>query len=73
MPRQRGYYWIKFPYKRWGWNKPTHWEIGSWDPDANMWALIGSNDLWYESQLQEIGPQIAPPDVIELTKKMKKK
>ncbi len=73
MSRERGYYWIKFPYRRWGMNKDPHWEVGSYDPDCDLWLLIGGNDGWLEGQLQEIGPRIPFPEIIELTKEMKKK
>ena len=59
--RERGYYWVKFPYHVHSMNIPEHWEIGSWDPDVSMWMLIGGNDPWYDFQLQEIGKKIEEP------------
>ena len=62
IDRPCGYYWIKFPYARWGKpGVPEHWEVGSWDPDVQMWALMGQSDAWYEWQLQEIGARIEEP------------
>ena len=65
--RPRGYYWVKFNYKKWGGgDRPPHWEVGSWDPDsaghAGAWALIGARDLWLDFQIEEIGPMIGEPD-----------
>jgi hypothetical protein len=60
--RAVGYYWVKFDYARWGApGRPEHWEIGSWDPVANTWALIGSGDSWLDFQVKEIGPKIGGP------------
>jgi len=60
--RDRGYYWVKFPYADWGIDKPTHWEIGSWDPVVKMWAMIGSKNVWCGHQLKEIGERIKEPE-----------
>ena len=59
--REHGYYWVKFPYLKWGINKLEHWEVGSWDSGVRMWALIGSKDMWFEEQLSEIGERIKEP------------
>ena len=68
MNREGGYYWVIFPYVKWGGKlTPTHWEVGSYDRAANAWCLIGSKDQWFEWQLQFIGAKIEPPKIIDLT------
>lgn len=74
LDRGRGYYWIIFDYARAGKpGVPDHWEVGSYDPKVNAWALIGSNDHWYNFQLKAVGTKIEEPQLIALTKELKKK
>ena len=84
ITRERGYYWIKFDYTKANQaarkvglfapfkNATPHWEVASWDSAAEMWAMIGSSDLWYDTQIEEVGPMIGS-EPIELTRSMKKK
>lgn len=72
MSRAQGYYWIKFDYPTMsaaarqaglfapGQDIPEHWEIASWDPSTECWALIGSTDPWYDHQILVVGPKVDP-------------
>lgn len=71
--RPQGYYWVKFDYPEMsrlarqaglfapGRNVPEHWEVASWDAAAESWALVGSNDPWYDHQILVVGPKVEAP------------
>jgi hypothetical protein len=65
MLRTNGYYWIKFNKSR-NWDTPNGWEIGHYkfDPEAPIlsWCTMGSDNIYDEQDIAEVGSQIFPPE-----------